>query len=140
MDRPFGSARPRVPVHRWTCRASMRVSPGKKFWIWCARVVDRSVGSCPRAARRTNPRTAESGRRDAKVLPSIPPRRKKTVPDTVSRHRFPYFSPRWSPDGKKIAYVDNHQGIWYVDLDQKQRVKVDRDYYWVWSIAPDETT
>ena len=61
----------------------MRVSPGKKFWTWCARVVDPPVGSCARAARRTNPRTAESGRRAAKVLPSIPPRRKKTVPDTV---------------------------------------------------------
>ncbi len=45
MGRPFGSARPRVLVHRWTCRASMRVSPGKKFWIWCARVVARPVGS-----------------------------------------------------------------------------------------------
>ena len=41
----FWSARPRVPVPPWTCRASMPVSPGKKFWIWCARVVDRPVGS-----------------------------------------------------------------------------------------------
>jgi hypothetical protein len=31
MGRPFWSARPRLPVHRWTCRATMRVSPGKKF-------------------------------------------------------------------------------------------------------------
>ena len=86
MGRLFWSARPRLPVHRWTCRASMRASSGKKFWIWCARVVDRPVGSCPRAARRTNPRTAESGRRAAKVLPLIPPRRKKTVPAPFLPH------------------------------------------------------
>lgn len=43
-----------------------------------------------------------------------------------------YFSPRWSPDGKKIAYVDNHQTIWYVDLEQKKPVKVDKDLYWTW--------
>jgi len=43
-----------------------------------------------------------------------------------------YFSPRWSPDGKKIAYVDNHQSIWYVDLEQKKPVKVDKDLYWTW--------
>ena len=37
--------------------------------------------------------------------------------------------PRWSPDSKKIAYIDNHLGIWYIDLEQKKPVLVDRDYY-----------
>ena len=48
-----------------------------------------------------------------------------------------YFSPRWSPDGKKIAYIDNHQSIWYVDLEQKRPVKVDKDYYWTWGGSGD---
>jgi tricorn protease len=38
-----------------------------------------------------------------------------------------YFSPRWSPDSKKIAYADCHLNLWYVDLVEKKPVKVDRD-------------
>jgi tricorn protease len=38
-----------------------------------------------------------------------------------------YFAPRWSPDSKKIAYEDCHLGLWYVDLDKKTPVKVDKD-------------
>src|SRR5208282_6022031 len=56
----------------------------KEFWIWCARAVDRPVGSSTSASCRTNPGPTEIGRRSAKVLPSIPPGRKKTV-----RDRFP---------------------------------------------------
>ncbi len=40
-----------------------------------------------------------------------------------------YTLPRWSPDSKKIGYVDNHLDIWYVDVEQKKPVHVDRDYY-----------
>jgi len=40
-----------------------------------------------------------------------------------------YTAPRWSPDSQKIAYLDNHDNIWYVDLQQKKRVLVDTDYY-----------
>jgi tricorn protease len=40
-----------------------------------------------------------------------------------------YFRPRWSPDSKKIAYLDAHLGTWYVDIDQKKPVKVDKDRY-----------
>ncbi|QOY90864.1 S41 family peptidase [Paludibaculum fermentans] len=40
-----------------------------------------------------------------------------------------YGSPRWSPDNKKIAYTDAHLNIWYLDLEQKQPVKVAKDRY-----------
>jgi tricorn protease len=40
-----------------------------------------------------------------------------------------YFSPRWSPDGKKVAYVDNHLTIWYIDIDQKKPVRIDQGAY-----------
>jgi tricorn protease len=38
-----------------------------------------------------------------------------------------YFSPRWSPDNKKIAYEDCHLNVWYVALEKKTPVKVDKD-------------
>jgi len=41
-----------------------------------------------------------------------------------------YLSPRWSPDSKKIAYEDAHLNIWYVDIEQKKPVLVDKDRYW----------
>jgi len=50
-----------------------------------------------------------------------------------------YFTPRWSPDSKKIAYVDSHLTIWYIDLEQKKPVKVDKDMYWTWAAAGELT-
>ena len=41
-----------------------------------------------------------------------------------------YLSPRWSPDSKKIAYEDAHLNVWYVDIEQKKPVLVDKDRYW----------
>ncbi|HYA49441.1 MAG TPA: peptidase S41, partial [Burkholderiales bacterium] len=41
-----------------------------------------------------------------------------------------YSSPVWSPDSKKIAYGDAHLGLWYVDVDAKKPVRVDKDRYW----------
>jgi tricorn protease len=38
-----------------------------------------------------------------------------------------YFSPRWSPDNKKIAYEDCHLNLWYVDLEKKTPVRMDKD-------------
>ena len=38
-----------------------------------------------------------------------------------------YFNPGWSPDNKKIAYEDCHLNLWYVDLEKKTPVKVDKD-------------
>jgi len=40
-----------------------------------------------------------------------------------------YFAPRWSPDNKKIAYEDCHLNLWYVDLEKKMPVKVDKDHF-----------
>ncbi len=40
-----------------------------------------------------------------------------------------YFAPRCSPDGKKLAYVDNHLTIWYIDLEQKKPVRIDKDIF-----------
>jgi len=41
-----------------------------------------------------------------------------------------YFAPRWSPDSTKIAYVDSHLALWYVDIGTQKPVKVDKDRYW----------
>ncbi|MBN2408862.1 MAG: PD40 domain-containing protein [Candidatus Aminicenantes bacterium] len=40
-----------------------------------------------------------------------------------------YYAPRWSPDNKKIAYADCHLNLWYVDLETKKPVKVDKDRF-----------
>ena len=40
-----------------------------------------------------------------------------------------YTTARWSPDSKKIAFLDNHDHIFYLDLDGKKPVLVDTDYY-----------
>ncbi|NWG13507.1 MAG: PD40 domain-containing protein [Acidobacteria bacterium] len=41
-----------------------------------------------------------------------------------------YFSPTWSPDSRKIAYTDSHQTLWYIDLNDRKPVRVDKDPYW----------
>jgi len=35
----------------------------------------------------------------------------------------------WSPDSKKMAYLDNHAHLFYMDLEKKQPVLVETDYY-----------
>jgi tricorn protease len=40
-----------------------------------------------------------------------------------------YFLPRWSPDSKKIAYQDTHLNTWYVDIDDRKPIKIDKDRY-----------
>jgi len=40
-----------------------------------------------------------------------------------------FYSPRWSPDSKKIAYSDKRMNLWVVDLDRPTPVKVDSDLY-----------
>jgi tricorn protease len=41
-----------------------------------------------------------------------------------------YHGPRWSPDSKKIAFGDSHMRIWYVDVESKKPVLVDKEHYW----------
>lgn len=40
-----------------------------------------------------------------------------------------YSAPRWSPDSRKIAYADAHLNTWYVDIDERKPVKIDKDRY-----------
>ncbi len=40
-----------------------------------------------------------------------------------------YFMPRWSPDSKKIAFMDAHLNTWYVDIDARTPIKIDKDRY-----------
>jgi tricorn protease len=47
-----------------------------------------------------------------------------------------YSGPRWSPDSKKIAYSDAHLGLWYVDVEAKKPVRVDKDRFWGRSGGP----
>ena len=40
-----------------------------------------------------------------------------------------YYSPRWSPDSKKILFTDKHLNIWYVDVASGMPTKIDTDLY-----------
>jgi len=40
-----------------------------------------------------------------------------------------YYSPRWSPDSKKIAFTDKNYNIYYVDTEEKNPVIIDTDLY-----------
>jgi tricorn protease len=40
-----------------------------------------------------------------------------------------YYSPRWSPDSKKISYRDKRLNVWYVEIEKGAPVKVDTDTY-----------
>ena len=39
------------------------------------------------------------------------------------------YGPVWSPDSKKLLYWDKTYRLWYVDIDQKQPVEIDRGTY-----------
>jgi tricorn protease len=41
-----------------------------------------------------------------------------------------YRSPQWSPDSKKIAFVDSRMRIWYVDVESKKVMQVDKEQFW----------
>ena len=41
-----------------------------------------------------------------------------------------YMAPRWSPDSRKIAFIDAHLATWYVDVDQKKPIRIDKDRFW----------
>jgi len=40
-----------------------------------------------------------------------------------------YYDPTWSPDSRKIAYTNSRNELWYIDLEKKTPVKVDKDEY-----------
>lgn len=40
-----------------------------------------------------------------------------------------FYAPRWSPDGKRIAYTDKRMNLWVVEVDRPAPVKVDSDIY-----------
>ncbi|MBN1273542.1 MAG: PD40 domain-containing protein [Candidatus Aminicenantes bacterium] len=40
-----------------------------------------------------------------------------------------YYHPVWSPDSKKIAFADKRLNLWYMDLETKKAVRIDRDTY-----------
>jgi tricorn protease len=40
-----------------------------------------------------------------------------------------YYSPRWSPDSKKIVLTDKRVNLWLVDIDHPTPQKVDSDLY-----------
>ncbi len=40
-----------------------------------------------------------------------------------------FYSPRWSPDSKKIVLADKRMNLWLVDLDHPKPVKIDADRY-----------
>jgi len=40
-----------------------------------------------------------------------------------------YYTPRWSPDSKKIAFTDKHLHLYYLDVEKKTPILVDTDLY-----------
>lgn len=40
-----------------------------------------------------------------------------------------YYGPTWSPDSTKVAYSDNRNSVWYLDLKSGKNVKVDVNPY-----------
>ncbi len=44
---------------------------------------------------------------------------------------------RWSPDSRKIAYLDKRLSVWYVNLDHPVPIKVDTDTYFNFSSGLD---
>lgn len=63
----------------------------------------------------------------------------RALPQKISLAEKPgfYFSPQWSPDSKKVAYLDSHQTLWFIDLIEKKPIRVDKDPYWgVANIVP----
>ncbi len=48
-----------------------------------------------------------------------------------------YYSPKWSPDSKKIAFTDKRLNLWYVDIEKGQPVKVDTSGSDTRNIDPD---
>ncbi|HRH42656.1 MAG TPA: PDZ domain-containing protein [Pyrinomonadaceae bacterium] len=38
-----------------------------------------------------------------------------------------FYTPKWSPDSKKISFSDKRLNLWYVDIDKGTPVKVDTD-------------
>jgi tricorn protease len=40
-----------------------------------------------------------------------------------------FYSPKWSPDNKKIAFTDKRLNIWYADVEKGTTVKVDTDRF-----------
>ncbi|MGE5204771.1 MAG: S41 family peptidase, partial [Chlamydiota bacterium] len=40
-----------------------------------------------------------------------------------------FYSPKWSPDSKKIAYTDKRLNLWYVDIGKGTPVKVDTNLF-----------
>ena len=39
------------------------------------------------------------------------------------------FAPAWSPDSRKLAWADKDLRLWYVDINEKKQVEVDRGKY-----------
>ena len=40
-----------------------------------------------------------------------------------------FYSPRFSPDSKKVVYIDKRLNLWYLDIDKPTPVKVDTTTY-----------
>ncbi|MBT9331911.1 PDZ domain-containing protein [Acidipila sp. 4G-K13] len=40
-----------------------------------------------------------------------------------------FYSPRWSPDSKRLLYGDKKLNLWYVDIESGHPVKIDTDNY-----------
>lgn len=60
--------------------------------------------------------------------------RETTINGQVRKIRLPapqsfYYSPLWSPDSKKLAFMDKHRALWYIDVEKERLRKIDADTY-----------
>jgi tricorn protease len=62
----------------------------------------------------------------------IAPQDGKAEPKKIRLEEKPsfYYALRWSPDSKKIAVVDAHLTLWWVDVESSKVTKVDKERLW----------
>ena len=90
----------------------------------------RRDGAQPGVVARRRQRRVFLGRvRRVRAAHRAAGRQERAAQDCPGSESTIYRAPRWSPDSKKIAFVDVHLSLWYVDLDSGKPVRVAKDRY-----------
>ncbi len=68
----------------------------------------------------------KTGEYELTVVDLKNPRQQRTLTNTKEKFKYNLY---WSPDGKKIAFVDNAMRIRYYDFDKEEIIDVDKGLY-----------